>query len=206
MRRGCFVSTAEGGLMIAADLSGRSVLVTGGASGIGLAAATRFAVCGVAVAINDRAENVALDEAVSALHDRGCEVVAAPGEVSDPQDGASIVKPAARAMDWLDYLLRRRRSRLQDVGHATADALRNTMAPRRWTGHLDAPCTDTKFTLPPSVGVALRYLSSNRHGPGQRSGVSLQSCRVTNQCRSYTQSLRFELRTCLLAIFPCVSQ
>ena len=30
------------------------------------------------------------------------------------------------------------------------------MAPPRRTGHLDAPCTGTKFTLRPSVGVALR--------------------------------------------------
>ena len=46
--------------MITADLNGRSVLVTGGASGIGLAAATRFASCGAIVAINDRAGNPAL--------------------------------------------------------------------------------------------------------------------------------------------------
>ena len=91
--------------MITADLSGRSVLVTGGASGIGLAAATRFAACGATVAINDRAENPALDVAVAALRDRGFDVMPAPGDVSDPHVAGSMVESAARAMGRLDYLL-----------------------------------------------------------------------------------------------------
>ena len=84
------------------------------------------------------------------------------------------------------HRLRRRRGRLQDACHATTEVLRNAMAPPRRTGHLDAPRADTKFTLRPSVGVALRDLSSRGHRPRQRGGVSLQTCRMTNQCQSYT--------------------
>ena len=88
------------------------------------------------------------------------------------------------------HRLRRRGGRLQDAGHATTEALRNAMAPPRRTGHLDAPRADTKFTLRPSVGDALRDLSSRGHRPRQRGGVSLQTCRMTNQCQSYTHSIR----------------
>ena len=62
------------------------------------------------------------------------------------------------------------------------------MAPPRRTGHPDAPCTGTKFTLRPSVGVALRDLSSRGHRPRQRGGISMQTCRMTNQCETYTHS------------------
>ena len=81
---------------------------------------------------------------------------------------------------------RRRRGRLQDAGHSTTEALRNAMAPWWWTGRLDAPCPDAKFTLRPSVDLAVQYLSSKRQGPGQRGGVSSSTCRVTNQYESYT--------------------
>ena len=49
--------------------------------------------------------------------------------------------------------------------------------------------TAAKFTIRPSVGIAHRDLSPKGHGPGQRGGVSLQTCRVTNQCQTYTQSI-----------------
>ena len=85
------------------------------------------------------------------------------------------------------HRLRRCRGRLQDVGHSTAEAFRNAVASRRRPSHIDAARTDAKFTLRPSVGIALRYLSSSGHGPRQRGGVSVQPCRVTSQCQSYTQ-------------------
>ena len=71
----------------------------------------------------------------------------------------------------------------------SAARFRNALAPRRRTGDLDTSGITAKFAIRPSVGVALRDLSSRGHRPRQRGGVSLQTCRMTNQCQSYTHSM-----------------
>ena len=91
--------------MISADLSGRKAIVTGAASGIGLGTAELFARSGATVAINDLAGNPRLEEAVQRLKDEGLAVLAAPGDVGDPQGARSMVEAAAGAMGGLDYLV-----------------------------------------------------------------------------------------------------
>ena len=91
--------------MISADLRGRTALVTGGASGIGLGTAELFARSGATVAINDLARNPRLEEAVQRLRAEGLEVLAAPGDVGDPQGARAMVEDAAQAMGGLDYLI-----------------------------------------------------------------------------------------------------
>ena len=56
--------------MITADLTARTALVTGGASGIGLATVRRLAACGARVAINDLANNPNLANAEAQLKSR----------------------------------------------------------------------------------------------------------------------------------------
>ena len=73
------------------------------------------------------------------------------------------------------------------------------MAPCRRASHIDVACADAKFTLRPSVGVAVQYLSSRRCGPGQRGGVSSKTCRVTNQLESYIPLLVSNPEHCCLA-------
>ena len=91
--------------MITADLSGKTALVTGAASGIGLATATLFAKCGAAVAINDRPGNPELERAVGGLREQGLSALAVPGDVGNPGDAAAIVEHAVRELGRLDFLV-----------------------------------------------------------------------------------------------------
>ncbi len=91
--------------MIRADLSGKRALVTGAASGIGLATAERMARDGAAVAMNDLPGNAALAEQITRLRDEGLKVLAAPGNVGDVLGGPAMVQGAMAALGGLDYLV-----------------------------------------------------------------------------------------------------
>jgi 3-oxoacyl-[acyl-carrier protein] reductase len=106
--------------MITYDLKGKAALVTGGASGIGLAAATMLAKAGASVAINFLADDPRGAEAVAKLHAQtGARIVAAPGNVGDAADCARMVERAVVDLGRLDYL----------VNNAGTPATRTTIAP-----------------------------------------------------------------------------
>ena len=91
--------------MITADLTGRIALVTGGASGIGLATVRRLAACGARVAINDLADNPKLANAEAQLKSEGFDVVAVPGSVGNPDDANAAVDATIQRFGRLDYLV-----------------------------------------------------------------------------------------------------
>ena len=64
-------------------MEGRAAVITGGASGIGLAAAKRFAALGMKICLADLSEK-ALDRAAKQLSD--ATIVTAPNDVSRPED------------------------------------------------------------------------------------------------------------------------
>jgi 3-oxoacyl-[acyl-carrier protein] reductase len=87
--------------MITADLSGKAALVTGGASGVGLATVALLARSGARVAMNHRSANTKAAGEIARLRAEGLAVIAAPGDVGKTEESAAMV---ARALDELGRL------------------------------------------------------------------------------------------------------
>ncbi len=92
--------------MITFNLNNTAALVTGAASGIGLATAELLASSGAKVAINDLPGNPELEKQVQRLSDLGYQVIAAPGDTGDGQDAYRMVHSAIEALGGsLNYLV-----------------------------------------------------------------------------------------------------
>jgi len=85
-------------------LQGRRALVTGSASGIGLATAERLARSGAHVAMNDLPTN-ALVRAVDALKSEGLAVEGVPGDLSVSATARDVGLKALQLLGGLDYLI-----------------------------------------------------------------------------------------------------
>jgi 3-oxoacyl-[acyl-carrier protein] reductase len=91
--------------MISADVSGKTALVTGGASGIGLAAVEHFARNGATVALNHLDDDPRGGREVERLAALGMKVVAAPGNVSQAGTAETMVARAVDKLGRLDFLV-----------------------------------------------------------------------------------------------------
>jgi 3-oxoacyl-[acyl-carrier protein] reductase len=91
--------------MISADLTGKTALVTGSASGIGLATVEAFARCGATVALNHLSDDPRGAEQVARLKAAGHRIIAAPGNVAKPGEAEAMVVRAIDALGRLDFLV-----------------------------------------------------------------------------------------------------
>jgi 3-oxoacyl-[acyl-carrier protein] reductase len=86
-------------------LQGKAALVTGGASGIGLATVERLARMGCTVALNHLPDDPAGPAQISRLSAEGLSVIAAPGDVSDRESVPVMVDAAIHRLGRLDILV-----------------------------------------------------------------------------------------------------
>jgi len=91
--------------MISYDLTGKTALVTGGASGIGFATAKMLAGFGATVAVNFLTDDPRGPEAVDKLISAGGKAVMAPGSVGDAKDSVRMVEQAVADLGRLDLLV-----------------------------------------------------------------------------------------------------
>jgi 3-oxoacyl-[acyl-carrier protein] reductase len=86
-------------------LDGKTVLVTGGASGIGLGTVELFASRGATIALNHLPDDPRGPAAVERLRAKGHSVIAAPGNVSNADSAEKMVRNAIEALGRLDFLV-----------------------------------------------------------------------------------------------------
>lgn len=130
------------GVRQGSDLAGRHVLITGGASGIGLACAEHIGAAGAAVALLDNRD--AVHDTSRHLTDRGVTCVALQADVTDEAAVAAAVTEAHAALGALDGLV--------TAAGIVRTAATSSMTLDDWNLVLDVNLTGTflvvKHTLP----------------------------------------------------------
>ncbi|MSO90662.1 MAG: SDR family oxidoreductase [Acetobacteraceae bacterium] len=90
--------------MTSYDLAGRCALVTGGASGIGLAITTQIGRNGGTVAVNFLPDDPRGPETVARLNGDGIKCIEAPGNVGIAGEAERMVETAIQKLGRLDFL------------------------------------------------------------------------------------------------------
>jgi len=85
-------------------LKGKSIIVTGGGTGLGKSMATRFAELGADLVITSRRQNV-IDETAEGLRQYGGKVLAVACDVRDPDQVQNMVDHTVNEFDKIDILL-----------------------------------------------------------------------------------------------------
>ncbi|MEZ5826810.1 MAG: SDR family oxidoreductase [Geminicoccaceae bacterium] len=147
------------------DLAGKRALVTGGASGIGLATVTLLARSGAKVAMTHLPGDPMAEDALSRLAGEGLDVISAPGSVAEAETVEAMTKRAIGDLGGLDWLF----------NNAGTPATREPIPP----GDLDA-LTDAFWQ---------QILDTNLLGPFRCTRAAVEALRVSKGAVVSTASI-----------------
>lgn len=122
------IAQQESGIM-AAELTDKVAVVTGGSRGIGRATALALAAAGAHVVVNYARSSTAADEVVAAIADAGGSAIAVQADVSDAAQAESLIKAATDKWGRVDVLV-------NNAG-ITRDTLLLRMKPEDWQAVID---------------------------------------------------------------------
>jgi NAD(P)-dependent dehydrogenase (short-subunit alcohol dehydrogenase family) len=132
-------------------LNGKSVLITGGSKGIGLACARAFLSEGAKVAIASRSK-VNLVSAERVIKAEGKEVVKIAADLVDPHNARRMITEAEQALGPIDVLIN------------SAGAAKRTqpadLTPEAWRAAMDAKY----FTYVHAIDAAIKGMATRRRG------------------------------------------
>jgi len=166
------------------QLDGKTALVTGATSGIGLAAAQRFAAEGAHVFVTGRRKD-ALDDAVAAI---GAGAVGVQGDIGDPADLERLFDEIRAAGRGLDVLL-------ANAGGGEFAAL-GEITPAHYADTFDRNVRGTLFTvqgalplLNAGASIVLTGSTATRHGTPSFSMYAASKAAIHQFTRSWAIEL-----------------
>ena len=186
--------------MIHFDLTGKKALVTGGASGIGLAVAELFLKSGASVAINHLPNDARAEQTVRDLVAGGAKVIAAVGDVSDQESANTMVSDAIARLGGLDILINNAGTpgRPDPIDFADLDAMTEPLWDRILATNLVGPFRCTRAAakaLRGSKGAVVNTASVSGLGiRGSSIAYAASKAGLINLTRSLARALAPDVR------------
>jgi 3-oxoacyl-[acyl-carrier protein] reductase len=186
--------------MITARLDGKTALVTGGASGIGLATVEILARAGATVALNYRPGNGRGPRETARLVGAGLRVIGAPGDVADAAEAEPMVAAAVERLGRLDILVNNAGTANTNQPIALSDL--EAMTEDRWDAILDTnllgPYRCTRAAVPAlrqSGGTVINTASvAGLNVEGSSIAYAASKAALINLTRNLARALAPEVR------------